>query len=476
MFLWTIYIVGVSAMERKKELKAGGLYLFGNIFDKAITFITVPIFTRLLSTADYGVITTYFSWVSIFSVIITLSLGESVRTAMIDFKYDKDGYISSIFGLGSLSAIIITLILCLSSELIGFGYSTKLVLLCCVHSYAVSIIVTIQWRYVMELCYLKRALVQSLPNLIIIILSAILIPIFDTERYLGRIYPNVVVLGIIALIYVEIYFWKKKKVINLSYWKYALAFSIPIIFHTLSSVILAQADRTMISLFRNDGETGIYGLAYQFGNIPLVVTTTCENLWLPWFTNKMIENDKKSINKMSVYYINFVALVCAEIILISPEILKIMTIKEYYSAIYIIGPIVTSTYFMFLATLSVDLEYYTKRTKSIAINTTFVAGVNILLNIFFIPRYGAVAAAYTTLVSYIVLFVLHYCNSKKIEEELFETKMYIIPIVFMITVMVGTNYLMNLWPVRWGIAVVLVGLFFIYALKSLKIKRKNGSK
>ena len=58
-------------MKEKKILKAGTLYFIGNIFDKAVAFITVPIFTRMLSTSDYGVTTTYLSWVSILTVIIT---------------------------------------------------------------------------------------------------------------------------------------------------------------------------------------------------------------------------------------------------------------------------------------------------------------------------------------------------------------------------------------------------------------------
>ena len=74
----------------KTILKTGSFYLFGNIFDKAVAFITMPIFTHLLSTDDYGISSTYLSWVSILAVIITLSVGNSVRMGVVDFKESAD--------------------------------------------------------------------------------------------------------------------------------------------------------------------------------------------------------------------------------------------------------------------------------------------------------------------------------------------------------------------------------------------------
>ena len=93
---------------RGKSIRASVFYFIGNIFDKAIAFITVPIFTRLLSTADYGITSTYLSWVSVLSVVITLSLGESARNGVVEYSNDKDSFMSSIISLGTISALVIT--------------------------------------------------------------------------------------------------------------------------------------------------------------------------------------------------------------------------------------------------------------------------------------------------------------------------------------------------------------------------------
>ena len=231
---------------RGKSIRASVFYFIGNIFDKAIAFITVPIFTRLLSTADYGITSTYLSWVSVLSVVITLSLGESARNGVVEYSNDKDSFMSSIISLGTISALVITGILYIGSYLFDFGFTPTVVLLCCAHSYAVSIITAVQWQYVMEVKYVSRTLLQSIPNLLIVIISIILIRHFPNEKYLGRIIPNVFILFIITLAYLLFYFYRGKCFVSMKYWKYALNFSLPVIFHTISSVILAQADRTMI--------------------------------------------------------------------------------------------------------------------------------------------------------------------------------------------------------------------------------------
>lgn len=453
-----------------KETKAGGFYLFGNIFDKAVAFITVPIFTRMLSTSDYGYTTTYLSWVNILTVIITLSLGNSIRTAIVDFQDSKDEYLSSIFALGTLSALVITGILSVAATITGNKLPLSIVFLCCADSYAVSILATIKWRYMMEMKYVRRTLLQSVPNILIVGLAVLFISQMQNEKYLGRVYANTIVSFIIAIAYVLYYLLRGRTLYNIVYWKYALAFSLPLIFHSLSNVILSQADRSMLTWLKDSSETGIYGIAYQFGMVPLVITTTLENVWIPWFTTKMENREKHLINDMVKPYVAVVTIICMGVILIAPEILKFMTTSEYYSATYIIAPVVLANFFMFLASISIDLEYYLKKTKTIAINTVIAATVNIILNYIFIPRYGAVAAAYTTVASYFVSFVMHYIFTRRLDKDLFEFRTFF-PSILIIGLMTCLSYVLMPYPIiRWIIGVVLGCVLLMVGKKLLAIK------
>ena len=72
-------------MNQSNYKKASFCYLVGNFFNKGLAFLTIPIFTRLLSTTDYGLINTYSSWGGIVIMFIGLSLQMGIRTAFIDY-------------------------------------------------------------------------------------------------------------------------------------------------------------------------------------------------------------------------------------------------------------------------------------------------------------------------------------------------------------------------------------------------------
>ena len=84
-------------------IKAALWFTICNLLQKGITMISMPIFTRLLSTEQYGVLTIYNSWYSIISIIVTLNLaGGVIFNAMTKYEDDKDRFISSMQGLSTL--------------------------------------------------------------------------------------------------------------------------------------------------------------------------------------------------------------------------------------------------------------------------------------------------------------------------------------------------------------------------------------
>ena len=88
-------------------IKAALWFTICNLLQKGITMISMPIFTRLLSTEQYGVLTIYNSWYSIISIIVTLNLaGGVIFNAMTKYEDDKDRFISSMQGLSTLITII----------------------------------------------------------------------------------------------------------------------------------------------------------------------------------------------------------------------------------------------------------------------------------------------------------------------------------------------------------------------------------
>jgi O-antigen/teichoic acid export membrane protein len=290
----------------------------------------------------------------------------------------------------------------------------------------------------------------------------------DNNKHLGRIFAYVLVNTIIGLGFLVIIFVRGKKFVCVRYWRYAFKFSMPLVFHGLSMVILAQSDRTMITAMRDVSETGIYSLVYSFSMIALVVISSIQSVWIPWFSDKMQRNEKKSINKNVQLYMEIVLVMILGIMLVAPEILKLMAPKEYWSGIILIPPIVLASFMMFLYSISVDLEYYYKSTKSIALNTIIAASVNICLNSIFIPLYGALAAAFTTVFAYLISFIIHYTKARKLDSELFPFSIYIKPLAVVIIGVILSYVLLEVPIFRWAIAII---GFIIYLVISILKKR-----
>jgi O-antigen/teichoic acid export membrane protein len=437
-------------------LKAGSYYLFGNLFNKGIAFLTIPLFTRILSTYDYGIINTYASWVAIVTMVLGMTLHMGIRSAFNDYKNDINSFMSSITFLSLISAISISTVVVVATVIAPVNVNLALVTMCLIQGFFAAIIQNYSMYLMMNLSYRWRTLLLFLPNLLINLLAifAILF-VFETKDYLGQIIPSVIITAVFGLSIIVLIFRKSFVLIKTEYWKYALYISVPIILHGLSLTVLSQSDRIMITSLVGASETGVYSLVYNFSMISTVFIVSLEGIWVPWFTDKLNNRQINQINEKGKVYIALMLFVTLAIILVSPEIMKFMAPKEYWYGVTIIPPIVLSSFVIFIYTLFVNIEHYHKKTKIIALNTLVAAIVNIVLNFIFIPKYGMFGAAYTTLISYIISLVLHRNFAKKIEKELFPIKMIVLPLVISI-VFVSIFYLfLQFFIIRWSLLMIL---------------------
>lgn len=154
----------------------------------------------------------------------------------------------------------------------------------------------------------------------------------------------------------------------------------------------------------------------------------------------------------------------AFVLLISPEMIKILGAKEYWDASYCVIPIIAGGFFSFLYTLPVGVEYYREKTKYIAAGTIGAAVINIVLNYICIQMFGYVAAAYTTLATYILYFLFHYILAWKIEGKTLFSNKVIMGVSTAILVVsafavIAIDYLWLRWVV--AAAVMVVALLYV---------------
>lgn len=457
-------------MKEKMYKQASKFYLVGNFANKGLVFLTIPIFTRLLKTSDYGIVTTYNSWVIILSMITGCALHMAIRMFYVDEPDKLEEFNASLTSFILLNGAFLLVLLSIVSAIIDLPISYFLIVLCMIQAIATAVINNYSQILMLKFKYKKRTALMILPNLISIVGAIILIYYFmDSKLYYGRIVPKVITYVIFLFILLYIIYSKNKLKTDWSYVKYGLSLSAPLIVHGIALNILSQSDRTMITLFVGASETGIYSLIYNFSMIAMVITTAMEGVWVPWFLNNMKSRNIDEINEVAGIYSKFVCYAIVMIILGGPEIIYILADKDYWSGFSMIPPIVGSNFMIFLYTFYVNIEHFNKKTKMITLNTMIAATANIVLNIIFIPKYGYVAAAYTTLISYLISFLMHYMYARKLEATMFPFKVFGKYILIIILGSVLFYLFLGTFYIRWGI-IVMSTLYMLIANKEL-IKR-----
>lgn len=397
-----------------KVLKAGIWYTISNFVVKAAGFITTPIFTRLLVPEDVGFFSNIQSWFNILVIITTFDLFSAIAVARFDYKDDLNEYIASTLLLGSLITGTFYII-----ALVFWGFFTELfqmdsISLHLVMSYCLVYPALQMYQMKARIEYNYRASVAlSLGSVLGSTLCSLCMVLICSNKLFGRVtgfYAPVIILNLgIYIILI-----RKARFISTKYWRYALAISIPLIWHTLAGNLLNSSDRIMITRFCGTSDNALYSIAYSCAIIVSVLWASMNTAWSPWAYEKMEEKNYLTLKKASRPYILFFGFVVFCFLMVAPEVLMLMGGSKYASSISVIPPVMIGYVFQFIYSLYVNIEFYSKKQSYIAVGTTIAAITNIILNWIFIPIYGYVAAAYTTLIGYIVLFIVHFLFVRKL--------------------------------------------------------------
>lgn len=451
------------------QLKVSFWFTFSNIVTNGIAYLTLPIFTRLLSVEEYGIITIFNSWNSIAMIVVTLNLSSGVfLTAYAKYKGNRDEIISSFQGLVTTISLIVLAVYFSFREQINriLGLNTLLVVLLifeCVMTASYNM-------WAMKLKYeFKYKLLVALSVLTALLNPAIgilLIKILENGANAKILAGAIVQFLLFGWIYVRNFcvgkhFWSK------TFWWYAIGFGVPLIPHYLSLVVLNQSDRLMISNICGEAEAGIYGIGYSISCVINMILAGINTAFGPWIMQKIKEKEYSIIRKKTVILLGFVLVLCLLVISIEPELLKIAATPEYYRAMWVMPPITIGLFFSYLNNTFARVEFYYEKKYFIAFFSIFAAMINITLNLLFIPKYGMIAAGYTTLVSYLILSILHYLLYKLISKKemkgaiLFDGKIIFIMGVIAVIISFIMILLINYWIIRYLIVFIVMGVLLI---------------
>lgn len=449
--------INEQSLRASSALKAGTWYVISSVLVKAIAILTTPIFTRLMTPEQYGITATFTSWYSLLLPFCTMDLAFSIGRAKLDFPGELDNYIGSMQLLSALITSALSAFCLLFLRPLSVLLRLEPVVLILLMAYLMSMpaINFVQNGYRYRYQYKQNIAIAWYTAISTVALSLLLMLTLDADRALLRIIGIVVPNCLLSL-----YFWIRSARrgnlrVNVEYWKYGLRISAPLVLHTVSLNILSQSDRLFIQSIHGEAATGIYSLAYSYGLALSIITNAIADGWLPWFHDSYHSKNFDSIRKNTQKVVVLGCYVGLACIALAPEAIHILGGARYAEGTACVPPIVLGIVCQYIYTHYVNIELHLKKTGYVSMGTIVAALVNIVLNAIFIPRYGYVAAAYTTLASYFILMIGHFL----ITRLLLKVKLYndafmfgAMLLTFAAALIVAQTY--NAPPLRFGLMLI----------------------
>ena len=367
-------------------VKASLWFAVCNIVQKGIALISTPIFTRLLTTEQYGAYTIYQSWYQIIVIFATLNLSAGVfNNGLIKYENHENEFTSSMQGLSTtITMVLFVVYLCAMNFWNNlFGLSTLFVLAMFVEMIFVPAYNFWSVRQRFEYKYRKiiiTTIIIAFGSPALGIISVLSTSYKAEARVLSYVFVQIAV-GLFFYVRNTI---RGKKFFDKEIWKFALAFNIPLIPHYLAFQVLNQSDRIMISKMVSTGTAAIYSVAYSIAMMMTIVTSAINNSFIPYSYKALKNKDYDSIRKNTNMLLILVGGGCILAMAFAPEIIRIFAAKQYYEAIWIMPPLAASVYFMFLYPLFGNIEFFYEKTKYATIASCIGATSNIILNLIFI--------------------------------------------------------------------------------------------
>lgn len=260
---------------------------------------------------------------------------------------------------------------------------------------------------------------------------------------------------------------KGKKIYYKDYWIFIFKVNTPLLIHTMGKHILDVSDRVMISYLVGKSEVGVYGILYSISALALIVWSAINAALVPYMFENFEQGKEKKVAGFVEMMLIIYAFACICLTLVAPEVVKILATSEYYESIYLMPPIAAGIFFTSLYNIYSNVLLYYKKTKHIMISTLVASILNVVLNYVFIKNFGYQAAAYTTLVSYIVLAFMQFMAIYKIQTnvEMFNNrKIWGIALgTCMICILMNVTYLFP--KIRYTMILIVLLLAFIFHKK-----------
>lgn len=454
------------------------VFAVGNFSSRLLMFFLVPLYTRTLTAEEYG-------FVDLLTITITLILpifSLIIHEAILRFTLDKNTNNDQVIAIGMKTALIGFIPVIFLSPIIMSLLGTSQYLFYFLAAYILSVLKQIFSFYARGIGKINLVVIVGfIDTFLLLVLNIVFLLVL--KKGIDGYYYSLVISGLIVVVS-----WYKLLKIklsecftktNLSLKKQMYDYSLPLIPNSLSWWISNTSDKYMLTYFWGVSTTGIYAVAYKIPSLLNTLTSIFMQAWQISAVEEYEANNKDNFSEVYKFFFGINILVCVVLILCAKFIALFMFSRDFYSAVEFVPILLVAYFFNGIASYLGSIYTASKKTNMLFLSTAVGAVINIVLNIFLIPRFGGYGAAIATFVSYFVIWFIRLINTRRIlslEYNLMTTIYQIVSLVGLtICMSLSKTYLIDILLLIFFIVIFVTNFFVIKTIWKIffcKLKKK----
>lgn len=377
---------------------------------RASTFLTTPIFTRILSPEEYALTPLYYTWLSVFTTLATLDLtGSILLSGLARHKDNAEHYLASATSLTLTTATLSFGIAFLFRRQLQTltGLDERLLLFMFLQIFSSIILASVECRA--KFFYEpKRAIPTIVANAILSPLLGILLIRSGLLRAEGRIVATVLSGALVALPALILLYRRGRVFFDKRIWKEQLLRALPLFPHYLALMSLAEIGRIFVGRLDSPGALAKLGVASTLSHAIPLLASAINSAFYPWLLRRIKNGEKQKMRDMTTIVVKTVVFTTLCLILLTPELYSVLAPKEGYGdGLYATAPLMIASLFAFLYTIVAGVNLECATPSRIALCTLFSALISLAITIPAVHSFGFLGAAIATALSYILLTLTH---------------------------------------------------------------------
>lgn len=454
------------------------IYGISNMLTKLIGIFLVPLYTRLLTPSDYGVLNLVNSTFYFIIVLAVFALDSAAARWYYDSSEEEDrkSSIASWFWFQLVSSgvlcVLIMLFSSFMSEWILKEHHPQLFMLP-----ALGLLANILPNMVTNWLRFQRKAIHTvlftLTNVLVNIGLNIMFVLVLKWGVKGILISTLLSNALASLYVLTLMFdWIQPRYFSLKRLKDMLRFSLPLIPTSVAFWILNSSSAFVIEHYHNKQEVGLYSIGSMLASAVTMVVGAFQMAWGP-FAYSIIEKPeaKNTYAMVLTLYSMLMSCVALTVALFAKEGLILLTSADYYSAYKVAGILAFNAIIYGYAYIAVIGTSIVKDNKPLAIGVFTSACITALLYFLLVPYYKKEGAAISAVLGYLFvpLFVFYKAQKYWPIPYKFLLSIFIVGvavILFVLSFFLETNS-------RIETILIKIGLLIFYVLFLLFMFRKN---